>query len=63
MSPIETLSLRAKVLDFRLTPTGKSKYRVTRDGILGGGYHGTIESCLAFLDGWALSKVYPHDSR
>ena len=54
---VESLTIKAKVLDFRVKAMGKSKYQVLKEGIMGGGYQGTISECEAFLDGWAARAV------
>jgi hypothetical protein len=53
---VEVLAIRAKYLEFKLTAIGKSRYSLTRDGILLGGFQGKISECLAFLDGWQAAK-------
>ncbi len=58
MSPVDMLSLRAKSLNFRFSALGKEKYRLTKDGVMGGGYQGKVSECNAYLDGWLAFKEY-----
>lgn len=59
MISTEHLSIRAKFLGFRLYALGKQKYRLTKEGVIGGGYQGKISECLAYLDGWQAAKDIP----
>lgn len=52
------LSLRAKSLDFRFTSLPKSRYRLLKEGVIGGGFQGKISECLAYLDGWEAYRAY-----
>jgi hypothetical protein len=63
MDSVEILALRAKYLDFRCTVLGKGKFRLTKDGIVGGGYQGKITECLAYLDGWDSYKLWLEGSK
>jgi len=58
MVSVELLSIRAKCLNFRFTSLGKSRYRLIKDGVIGGGFQGKLAECMAYLDGWEAFKGY-----